>query len=66
MLLYVKYLKILLKAPMQYRISFWLFTVGQFLAPLTIFAGIYFLFARFGLSDHPYVVCNQSVFGPRF
>lgn len=48
MRLYFKYLKILLKAQMQYRVSFWLLTIGQFLIPFSIFAGLYFLFARFG------------------
>lgn len=33
---------------MQYRTSFWLLTVGQFFIPLTIFAGLYLLFERFG------------------
>lgn len=33
---------------MQYRTSFWLLTSGQFLIPLSIFAGLYFLFERFG------------------
>lgn len=47
-MLYFKYLKILLKVQMQYRISFWLLTAGQFLAPLTALAAVYFLFARFG------------------
>ncbi|QCJ45055.1 hypothetical protein FAY30_01340 [Bacillus sp. S3] len=33
---------------MQYRTSFWLLTVGQFFIPLTVFAGLFFLFERFG------------------
>ncbi len=33
---------------MQYRTSFWLLTIGQFLVPLSLFAGLYFLFERFG------------------
>lgn len=48
MLLYFKYLKILLQAQLQYRVSFWLLTAGQFLVPFSTFAGLYFLFARFG------------------
>jgi ABC-2 type transport system permease protein len=48
MRLYFKYLKILLKAQMQYRISFWLLTLGQFFVPLSIFVSLYFLFERFG------------------
>lgn len=48
MRLYFKYLFILLKAQMQYRVSFWLLSLGQFLVPLSVFAGLYFLFERFG------------------
>jgi ABC-2 type transport system permease protein len=46
--LYFKYLKMLWKAQMQYRASFWLLTFGQFFIPLSVFAGLYFLFERFG------------------
>lgn len=46
--LYFKYLKILFKSQMQYRTSFWLLMVGQFFIPFAIFAGLYFLFERFG------------------
>lgn len=48
MRLYVKYLKLLFKAQLQYRTSFWLLSAGQFLIPFSVFAGFYFLFARFG------------------
>ncbi|CAG7614820.1 hypothetical protein PAESOLCIP111_01750 [Paenibacillus solanacearum] len=48
MSLYMKYVSILLKSQMQYRASFWLLTLGQCLTPLTVFAGVYFMFARFG------------------
>jgi ABC-2 type transport system permease protein len=48
MSLYLKYLRILLKGQLQYRLSFWLLMMSQFLLPLSSFAGIYFLFARFG------------------
>lgn len=48
MQLYFKYLQILLKAQMQYRTSFALLTLGQLLMPVSVFAGVYFLFARFG------------------
>ena len=37
-----------LKSQMQYRTSFWLLSLGQFLVPFTVFAGLYFLFERFG------------------
>jgi ABC-2 type transport system permease protein len=46
--LYFKYLLILFKSQMQYRTSFWLLSIGQFFIPFSIFAGLYFLFERFG------------------
>ncbi|MGG0176426.1 ABC transporter permease [Gottfriedia acidiceleris] len=46
--LYFKYLLILFKSQMEYRTSFWLLTSGQFLIPFSMFAGLYFLFERFG------------------
>ncbi len=33
---------------MQYRTSFWLLSLGQFFIPFSVFAGLYFLFERFG------------------
>jgi ABC-2 type transport system permease protein len=48
MRLYFKYLQILLKAQMQYRLSFWLLSFGQFFIPFSVFVGLYFLFERFG------------------
>lgn len=48
MRLYFKYMLLLLKSQMQYRASFLLLTVGQCLTPFTTFAGVYFLFERFG------------------
>jgi ABC-2 type transport system permease protein len=33
---------------MQYRTSFWLLSFGQFFIPFSVFAGLYFLFERFG------------------
>ncbi|HWR40342.1 MAG TPA: ABC-2 family transporter protein [Patescibacteria group bacterium] len=48
MALYLKYLQILLKSQLQYRLSFGLLVLGQFIIPFSFFAGIYFLFARFG------------------
>lgn len=48
MSLYFKYLNILFKSQMQYRTSFWLLVAGQFFIPFSIFAGLYFLFERFG------------------
>lgn len=48
MRLFGKYLVILFKSQMQYRTSFWLMSFGQFFIPLSVFAGLYFLFERFG------------------
>ncbi|WP_199618272.1 ABC transporter permease [Paenibacillus alkalitolerans] len=48
MILYCKYMLIHLKSQMQYRVSFWLLTLGQSLGPVVTFAGLYFMFERFG------------------
>lgn len=48
MRLYFKYVQILLKSQMQYRTSFWLLSFGQFFVPFAVFAGLYFMFERFG------------------
>lgn len=48
MRLYMKYLGIMFKSQMQYRASFWMLCMGQFLIPFSVFAGFYFMFARFG------------------
>ncbi|MEF2243495.1 MULTISPECIES: ABC transporter permease [unclassified Paenibacillus] len=46
--LYFKYLAIHFKSQLQYRTSFLLLCIGQFFIPFTVFAGMYFLFERFG------------------
>ncbi|MCM3630185.1 ABC-2 family transporter protein [Paenibacillus glycanilyticus] len=46
--LYLKYVWILFKSQTQYRLSFWMLALGQALTPLTVFAGLYFMFAQFG------------------
>ncbi|TVY00435.1 ABC transporter permease [Cohnella terricola] len=48
MKLFGKYLLILFKSQMQYRSSFWLLSFGQFIIPFSVFAGLYFMFERFG------------------
>lgn len=48
MRLFFQYLLILFKSQMQYRTSFWLLTFGQFFIPFSVFAGLYFMFERFG------------------
>ena len=47
MKLYFKYVAILLKAQMQYKASFIMTALGQFLVSFTAFLGVYFMFSRF-------------------
>ena len=47
MKLYFKYVGILLKSQMQYKASFIMTTLGQFLVSFTTFLGVYFMFSRF-------------------
>lgn len=45
--LYLHYISINVKSMMQYKTSFFLTAVGQFLASFHVFLGIYFMFQRF-------------------
>lgn len=45
--LYKKYLQIHIQSRMQYKTSFYLTVMGQFLSSFNVFLGIYFLFQRF-------------------
>ena len=47
MKMYFKYVGILLKSQMQYKASFIMTTLGQFLVSFTTFLGVYFMFSRF-------------------
>ena len=47
-MLYFKYIKLLFKSQMQYKASFIMMAAAQFFTPFSLFAGIYFLFGRFG------------------
>lgn len=47
MRLYLRYFGVHFRSAMQYKVSFLLTTIGQFLVSFNIFLGIYFLFARF-------------------
>lgn len=47
MKLYLHYLSMVLKSRMQYKASFFMGSLGQFLVSFTAFLGIYFLFERF-------------------
>ena len=47
MRLYLKYAGIILRSQMQYKASFFMTTIGQFLVSFSTFLGIYFMFSRF-------------------
>lgn len=47
MKLYFKYLSMLLKSQMQYKSSFLMMAIGQFLVSFTTFLSVYFMFSRF-------------------
>ena len=51
MKLYLKYFTIHLKSQMQYKTSFFLTIIGQFLTAFSAFLGIYFMFERFNQVD---------------
>lgn len=61
MKLYLKYLSILLKSRMQYKASFVMSSLGQFLVSFTTFLGVYFMFSRFhsvnGFSFSEVLIC---------
>ena len=48
MRLYAKYVSLLLKAQLQYKASFLMTVLAQFIQPFALFAGIVLLFGRFG------------------
>lgn len=55
MTLYMKYLAIHLKSQMQYKVSFTLNAVGQFLIAFSVFISVFFMFSRFGsVADFTY------------
>lgn len=66
MKIYLKYFVIQLKALMQYKISFILTAFGQFLVSMFFFAGMYFLFDRFGnikgYTFNEVLLCFSTVF----
>ncbi|MCL1792897.1 MAG: ABC-2 family transporter protein [Oscillospiraceae bacterium] len=51
MRLYLKFFAMHLKSQMQYKISFFLTALGQFLVSFTAFLGVYFMFSRFNAVD---------------
>ena len=52
MRLYAKYVSIHLRSQMQYKTSFFLTIIGQFLVSFSVFLGLYFLMNRFHSVDH--------------
>jgi len=51
MMLYKRYLSMLLKSQLQYKASFVMTTIGQFLVSFTTFLSMYFMFSRFHQVD---------------
>lgn len=66
MKLYLKYFSIQLKSVMQYKVSFFLTTIGQCLATFFSFLSMYFLFTRFGniknYSFNEVLLCFSTIF----
>ena len=51
MSLYLKFLAMHFKSQMQYKVSFFLTVIGQFLVSFSTFLGIYFMFTRLNIVD---------------
>ncbi|MBQ7337262.1 MAG: ABC-2 family transporter protein [Clostridia bacterium] len=51
MKLYFKYIAMLFKSQMQYKASFVMTALGQFLVSFTVFLGVYFMYSRFHSVD---------------
>ena len=52
MRLYMKFFAMHLKSQMQYKVSFFLTALGQFLVSFTAFLGVYFMFSRFNTVEN--------------
>lgn len=50
-MLYLKYISILFKSQMQYKLSFLFTLLGQFLTSFTVLLGLYFMMSRFNTVD---------------
>ena len=65
MKLYFKYVAMLLKSQIQYKASFIMTILGQFLVSFTAFLGIYFMFSRFhsvnGFTFSEILICFSIV-----
>ncbi len=51
-MLYFNYILLNLKSQMQYRLSFFLTTLGQFITAFTFFFGLYFIFSKVNAVDN--------------
>jgi len=49
--LYLKFISMHIKSQMQYKVSFLLTTLGQFLVSFSALLGVYFMFSRFNVVD---------------
>lgn len=65
MKLYLKYASIILKSQMQYKTSFFMSVIGQFLVSFTVYLGLYFMFHRFhsvsGFTYSEVLLCFSAV-----
>lgn len=65
MKLYFKYMGMILKTQMQYKASFIMTTIGQFLISFTTFIGMYFMLSRFnsvnGFSFSEILICFSVI-----
>ncbi|NLC44135.1 MAG: hypothetical protein GX783_07615 [Clostridiales bacterium] len=65
MRLYIKYASIILRSQMQYKASFVMTSIGQFLTAFTTFLGMYFMFSRFdsvnGFSFSEVLLCYAVI-----
>lgn len=63
--LYWHYISIIVRSSMQYKVSFCMFVVGQFLVSFNVFLGVYFMFQRFhtvkGFTYQEVVLCFSIV-----
>ncbi|MDF2872817.1 MAG: hypothetical protein K0R05_4392 [Anaerocolumna sp.] len=63
--LYLKYFSIQVRSAMEYKTSFILTALGQFLVSFNVFLGIYFMFQRFheveGFTFHEVLLCFSVV-----
>ncbi len=66
MRLYLKYCSIILRSQMQYKVSFLLTSLGQFLVSFSGFLSLYFLFLRFnsvdGFAFSEVLICFAVIF----